>query len=514
MAQATGLLNSTNSDNVNKYSDQEIKDYINRPGMTVGQVQAAAKQYGISDQRLNQVAPGYTASSTTTGKQRAAYGSDNNPMGAPTAPTNTGAAAGSDNNPLNTDTQTLFGAGNPAFTDNQIRSFASQPGMTDGRLARAAVGYGIGVNQLSNAMGGKPGYSTGQITDYLASQGIFNTDSRQDDTIDQQVEKPPIDPRYAQAAYGVQDPATQTVAGQLKTILGSGSPLMLQANTFGDQQANARGLLNSSMGVGAAQDAMIRAGLPIASADAASANQYGLSNLQNEQQTNMFNSDLQRQYDLTRLGISKDMAINAENIARDYGLAGMDIQSKVQIANINAASKSSSDAAGLNDRLLSGINEINGRDISQEAKDAQIRTLVNATDGAIGMLGAFDAIGAELSQELGGSATPTAATGVLGANGRPQIVEDAAAREAGADTDTKVTTATGYTLSGDELKAAKQASEVTGIGLHRIVTKQELNDMTGGIQQRLENKGYLDSYNIEPAKYSPYGSVELWAHKQ
>jgi len=59
-----------------------------------------------------------------------------------------------------------------------------------------------------------------------------------------------------------------TVQGQLGSMLDSDSRLMKQAATMGKQQANQRGLLNSSMGVGAAQNAMIRNAMPAAQQDA------------------------------------------------------------------------------------------------------------------------------------------------------------------------------------------------------------------------------------------------------
>lgn len=59
-----------------------------------------------------------------------------------------------------------------------------------------------------------------------------------------------------------------TVQGQLDSMLNSGSPLMKRAETFGKQQANKRGLLNSSMAAGAAQGSMIDAAMPVAQQDA------------------------------------------------------------------------------------------------------------------------------------------------------------------------------------------------------------------------------------------------------
>jgi hypothetical protein len=60
----------------------------------------------------------------------------------------------------------------------------------------------------------------------------------------------------------------QTVAGQLASVVRKDSPLQQLARTEGLQQAQKRGLLNSSMAVGAAQDAITRSALPIAQADA------------------------------------------------------------------------------------------------------------------------------------------------------------------------------------------------------------------------------------------------------
>ncbi|MDR5867921.1 hypothetical protein [Halomonas koreensis] len=62
--------------------------------------------------------------------------------------------------------------------------------------------------------------------------------------------------------------ANDTVQGQLNGILNSNSKLMKTAATQGKQQANQRGLLNSSMGIGASQNAMINSALPIAQQDA------------------------------------------------------------------------------------------------------------------------------------------------------------------------------------------------------------------------------------------------------
>lgn len=61
----------------------------------------------------------------------------------------------------------------------------------------------------------------------------------------------------------------QTVQGQLQQIIQTNSPLMQQAQARARAEMNARGLLNSSMAIGAGQQAVIQQALPIAQQDAA-----------------------------------------------------------------------------------------------------------------------------------------------------------------------------------------------------------------------------------------------------
>lgn len=63
--------------------------------------------------------------------------------------------------------------------------------------------------------------------------------------------------------------ANQTTAGQLTSILDPNSPIIAQARAQGLQLANERGLLNSSIGEGAAMDSAYKVAVPIANSDAA-----------------------------------------------------------------------------------------------------------------------------------------------------------------------------------------------------------------------------------------------------
>lgn len=67
---------------------------------------------------------------------------------------------------------------------------------------------------------------------------------------------------------GAWQPESDSVATRVTDITSKDSPLMRQAAASGLKAANARGLANSSMGIGAATGATLAAATPIASQDA------------------------------------------------------------------------------------------------------------------------------------------------------------------------------------------------------------------------------------------------------
>jgi len=86
------------------------------------------------------------------------------------------------------------------------------------------------------------------------------------------------------------DPNNQTVQGQIGGIIASNSPLLRQAQANALAQMNARGLTNSSMAVGAGQQALYSAALPIAQSDAATYANAGQFNANSANQMAQFNT--------------------------------------------------------------------------------------------------------------------------------------------------------------------------------------------------------------------------------
>lgn len=84
----------------------------------------------------------------------------------------------------------------------------------------------------------------------------------------------------------------QTVQSRIQGIIGENSDLLKQAKTNALADANGRGLINSSMAVGAGQQAVINTALPIAQQDAATYAQSAQFNAGQATQNSQFNTGL------------------------------------------------------------------------------------------------------------------------------------------------------------------------------------------------------------------------------
>ena len=105
---------------------------------------------------------------------------------------------------------------------------------------------------------------------------------------------------YAPTTRQVNQP-TDTVQGQVDSILSKDSPLMQRARTMATQQMAQRGLVNSSMAVGAGQAAMVDRALPMAQQDASTYNQVAQENMNALNQSGQFNAG-----EINRFGLQKN----------------------------------------------------------------------------------------------------------------------------------------------------------------------------------------------------------------
>lgn len=141
----------------------------------------------------------------------------------------------------------------------------------------------------------------------------------------------------------------QTVQGQVSDIIDADSPLMQQARRRADEASNARGMLNSSLGIGAAHGAVLDAAMPIATQDASTyfqANQKTVD-AQNaalnfgaaaENQASLANAQLGTDVSKTNAGMLSEAAARSSDAANQSSLAKFDADTRLQLAqkDINA----------------------------------------------------------------------------------------------------------------------------------------------------------------------------------
>ena len=154
----------------------------------------------------------------------------------------------------------------------------------------------------------------------------------------------PAETRDVTAITRSVDKPTETVQGQLSSFLSAGSPILERARAGAAQQANSRGLLNSSIAAGAGEAAAIDAATPIAQADANIYNQAAGQNLQYQNQAASQNSQQGTQ---------------------------------VNMANASEQNKSSSQNAQLASQISQSNAENNLKLIMQQADNTTKTTLTN-----------------------------------------------------------------------------------------------------------------------------------------
>ncbi|MFG6159621.1 hypothetical protein ACGTNG_12515 [Halomonas sp. 1390] len=169
----------------------------------------------------------------------------------------------------------------------------------------------------------------------------------------------------------------QTSQGQLQQMLASNSPLMQQAATQGQQRANQRGLLNSSMGSQAAQGAMISAAAPFAQQDA-----------QTYFQNSQANADRQQQDYMSRLGYQQQMGLNQQRFGFDQALNeqqhGFSMDQLQGSSVANAWGAMSGQVTDIVAQSMDAINNVQmNPNIKPEDKSAMIEQILEMRDSDI-----------------------------------------------------------------------------------------------------------------------------------
>ena len=177
------------------------------------------------------------------------------------------------------------------------------------------------------------------------------------------------------------------VESRVNNIARSDSPLMQQARGAALQQMNDRGLINSSLGIGAAQDAVIRNALPIAQQDAGAVN--FVRNREDEQAFTTGRDATQQGYTQAnmQLGNQLQSGLNQQQqgytqsnmrLGNDLQQSNMELQSRLQTSMDNANRAWQSNESVLNRDLQLKMQQTQNA-LTQEAQKTQVGMTLAST---------------------------------------------------------------------------------------------------------------------------------------
>lgn len=208
--------------------------------------------------------------------------------------------------------------------------------------------------------------------------------------------------------------ADQTVAGQVKNIIAEDSPLSQMAVARSNEDMNRRGLINTSMAVGAGQKALYESALPIATQDAATMASAGQFNANSENALQSQSNTIRQQTATSNLQVAADLAktdldnqfkasmVNADAQTKAF-LTQTEGEIKTKLANIDADYKTliqtSATAGDIYKGTISQIGPIlSDTNMDAASKTAAINGLFSRMGVAMNLVGSIN--GVDLSDLL------------------------------------------------------------------------------------------------------------------
>lgn len=220
-----------------------------------------------------------------------------------------------------------------------------------------------------------------------------------DDWYKDYMAKPPPTPTAVTPAAATtqwQPGSDATVQGQLTSVLDKGGPLMERAAARSNQQMNARGLLNSSMAIGAGQGALYDAALPIARDDAATFGAAGKFN------AGEANTSARQATDFTGRA-----NLQAADFAQQNVTQGRELASRAGLQASQQAAESARQATDFTGRANLQQADMAHQDITQ-GRELVSRAGLQASQQAADTGLQRERLAQQTSERLGGEAATTA----------------------------------------------------------------------------------------------------------
>jgi len=217
------------------------------------------------------------------------------------------------------------------------------------------------------------------------------------------VAQPPASTPVTMTGGGTPDPVTgligtpALVSDEINNVIAADSPLMQQARTRGLQSMAPRGLVNSSMAVGASEAAMYDAALPIAQGNAAAKNALQAQTNTINYETAASNMAAAREVALRDIDNGFKASMQNADAQTQQWLKQLDNDTKVKLTNIEADYKTliemSNSASEIYKGTLAAISTaINNPDMDAPSKATTINGLFDRMSVAMNMIGSINGV--------------------------------------------------------------------------------------------------------------------------
>lgn len=196
---------------------------------------------------------------------------------------------------------------------------------------------------------------------------------------------------YTATPYSV--PKEATVQERVKGIIGEDSALMQQAEQRARQEAASRGLVNSSIAVGAGQQAVIAQALPIAQQDAQTYANAATNTANQQNAASQFNAGAQNTVGLANAQQENAARANNQQAAvqlmntrmtneTQTALANLDTQTRLALSTLDTQTRqllqTNQSASNAYVQAVTNITNITtSQTMSQEAKDRAVASQIN-----------------------------------------------------------------------------------------------------------------------------------------
>lgn len=192
----------------------------------------------------------------------------------------------------------------------------------------------------------------------------------------------------------------ELVEHRLTGLLNRDNPYISQARSRSMDESNRRGLLNSSIAMGAAEGAAIERALPIAQQDASTYATQGLTNQQAQNTAGQFNTGEANKFSMSRLQNQQDIGKMNLQHTQDIEKLNLDATNKTSLANIEANYKTlmqaSASASDVWKTTIAAINDIQtNKDMPPETKNAAVQQQLDLARASLALIGGMNALDLE-----------------------------------------------------------------------------------------------------------------------